>query len=214
MSTQPQPAEDPSAEGASPRELRRAQRLESRRREIVEVAEELFAAHGYDGTSLEKIAAGSGYSVGGIYNFFRSKDAVYAAVLDRHTTVLVERLTACVGAGGTGLDTLLSMASTAVRTLGEFPDRTRLTLGALRPDFSPDSRGHFRRILEAYAIAIRDGQGDGTVRDGDPRHLAQYVGGLVLAQTQVDPELTGDASGIPRDEFLALVRRALGTVQG
>jgi AcrR family transcriptional regulator len=195
--------------GSDRREQRRNHRLESRRREILGVAEELFAAHGYDGTSLEKIAAGSGYSVGGVYNFFRSKDAVYAAVLGRHTAALAERLAACTYAAETGMGSLLAMASTAVQTLRDFPDRARLTLGALTPDETTARRGTFRTILETYALAIAAGQRDGTVRTGDPRHLAQYVGGLVLAQMQVDPEISGDPDGIPLADFLDIVRSAL-----
>ncbi|SHN43080.1 transcriptional regulator, TetR family [Cryptosporangium aurantiacum] len=174
--------------------------MESRRREILGVAAELFAEHGYEGTSLEKIAAGSGYSVGGIYNFFPSKDAVYAAVLDRHAAALVERLAACADAPGSGMDKLLAMASTAVRTLHEFPDHARFTISSLAPERSPTGRGNFRMILEAYASAIDEGQRDGTVRAGEPRDLAQYVGGLVLAQTHVD---------IPLDTFLDVARKAL-----
>lgn len=199
----PDPPETPT-----PRERRRAQRLESRRREIVTVAESLFAAHGYDGTSLEKIAGGSGYSVGGIYNFFPSKDAVYEAVLDRHGSALAERLMAAADSAETGMGTLLAMATTAIHTLREFPGQARLTVRSLTPD-DPARKGTFRKILEAYAIAIREGQRDGTIRAGEARHLAQYVGGLVLAQTNVDPEISGNTDGIPLDDFLTVLKAAL-----
>ena len=58
-------------------------------------------------------------------------------------------------------------------------------------------------------VKIAEGQRDGTVRSGSPRHLAQYVGGLVLAQAQVDPEITGSSDGIPLEDFLDIVRGAL-----
>jgi AcrR family transcriptional regulator len=197
-------------EAASPRERRRAQRLESRRREIIAVAEELFATNGYEGTSLQQIADGSGYSVGGIYTFFPSKDAVYAAVTERQGRLLAERLMDCTTTEDTGMSTVLAMASTAIRTMAEFPDRTRLMVRYHPPShMSASDRGNFRAILEAYAMAIRAGQADGTVRAGDPRHLAQFVGGLVLAQAQVDPEISGDPNGISRADFLDIVRAAL-----
>jgi AcrR family transcriptional regulator len=199
---------DPGAD--SPRERRRAQRLETRRREILAVAEELFIAHGYDGTSLEKIANGSGYSVGGIYNFFPSKDAVYAAVLDKHNDAMTQQLIACINTQDSGMFMLLAMASTAIANLREFPHRTRLTVHSMTaPRDSPASRQNFRTVLETYAAAVAAGQRDGTVRAGDPRQLAQYVGGLVLAHAQVDPVITGRPDGVPLEDFLDILSRAL-----
>jgi len=205
--TAPEEQPDP----ASPRERRRAQRLESRRREIVEVAEELFVTHGFDGTSLAMIAEGTGYSVGGVYNFFPSKDAVYDAVIARRGVEMAERLMACTAGPGTGMDKLWAMAESAIRSLREFPRHARLTLRHMVPlHDAPGSRANFRAALDAYAHAIAEGQRDGTVRSGTPRHLAQYVGGLVLAHAQVDPEIVGDPGGVGLVEFEQIVRRALG----
>lgn len=203
----------PDGPDASPRERRRAQRQETRRREILAVAEELFIAHGYDGTSLEKIADGSGYSVGGIYNFFPSKDAVYAAVLDKHNDAMTQRLIACITTDDTGMGMVLAMASTAIGNLREFPHRTRLTVHSMtNPRDTPASRQNFRTVLETYAAAVAAGQRDGTVRAGDPRQLAQYVGGLVLAHAQVDPVITGRADGMPLEDFLDILGRALAPI--
>lgn len=201
----------PDDPDASPRERRRAQRQESRRREILAVAEELFIAHGYEGTSLEKIADGSGYSVGGIYNFFPSKDAVYASVLDKHNDAMTQRLIACINTQDSGMGMVLAMASTAIGNLREFPHRTRLTVHSMTSPRSttPAGRQNFRTVLETYAAAVAAGQRDGTVRAGDPRQLAQYVGGLVLAHAQVDPVITGRPDGMPLEDFLDILGRAL-----
>ena len=83
-------------------------------------------------------------------------------------------------------------------------------MGAARPGANVD-RTSFRAVLEAYAEAIAEGQRDGTVRAGNPRHLAQFVGGLVLAQAQVDPEITADPDGITLEDFLDIVRGALSS---
>jgi AcrR family transcriptional regulator len=203
---------DPAAPAAdSPRERRRAQRLESRRQEILGVAAELFSTHGYDGTSLERIADGSGYSVGGIYNFFANKQAVYEAVMERHERSLVERVREDSAGLPTGMDTLLEMAAAAIRTLREFPNRTRITvLTMARAAERPAGRNSLRTLLETYATAIQQGQRDGTVRAGDPRQLAQYVGGLVLAHMQIDPDIAGRPGPvIPLEDFLTILQGAL-----
>lgn len=217
MTTAQSGPEDASASTSAEtaRELRRAKRMEMRRAEILRVAEELFAAHGYDGTSLEKIASGAGYSVGGIYNFFPSKDAVYTAVLNSHSSALAKRLAACADAPGSGLDQVALMAETAIRHLHEYPDHAKFSANSLISRRTPSaSVNPTRDMLEAYSLAIRAGQADGTVRAGDPLSLARYVGGLVFAHMHVDPKIAGHSAGIDLEGFLAVVRGALGAEAG
>lgn len=52
------------------------------RERLLEVALDQFVRHGFHGTSMRQIAAAAGLAVGGIYNHFSSKEAVFAAVLD------------------------------------------------------------------------------------------------------------------------------------
>lgn len=51
---------------------------------IIQAAYELFLEHGYHGTSMRQIAQRAGLVVGGIYNHFQGKEAVYQAVLMAH----------------------------------------------------------------------------------------------------------------------------------
>jgi AcrR family transcriptional regulator len=213
------PADDAEAPSgtlgaATPREARRAQRLAARRREILSVAERLFAAHGYEGTSLEKIAAGVGYSVGAIYNFFPGKDAVYAAVLERNATALADRLRPLAAPPGSGLDTLLAMAATVIRQVRAYPDSALLTLGSLSPERGPAAKeASTSALLEVYSTAIREGQRDGTIRAGNAELLAYYVGGLVFAHIGVDAQNSQHGSqhpdGVSLEDFLEILRRAM-----
>ncbi len=207
---------DPAAldVAATARERRRLERLESGRREILDVAERLFVENGYEGTSLEQIAAGCGFSVGSIYNFFRNKDALYSAALERHATSLGNSFRASAEAADSGIDKVVAMARAAVHDLRGHPRQARLTLSSMGAGVDPGAnvdRTSFRAVLEAYAEAIGEGQRDGTVRAGNPRHLAQFVGGLVLAQAHVDHEIRGHADGISLEEFAEIVRGALSS---
>jgi TetR/AcrR family transcriptional regulator, transcriptional repressor for nem operon len=47
-------------------------------------AEELFAAHGYDGTSVDDLVRGLGIHRGSLYSAFGSKRALYLRVLRNH----------------------------------------------------------------------------------------------------------------------------------
>jgi AcrR family transcriptional regulator len=52
------------------------------RAHLVDVATRLFAAHGYDGTSIEAVLAESGVSRGSLYHHFPGKEALFLAVME------------------------------------------------------------------------------------------------------------------------------------
>jgi AcrR family transcriptional regulator len=59
---------------------------------ILDVAEELFATQGYDGTSLREIADQAGIQQPGLYNHFAGKQALYEAVLFRALDPMAEAM--------------------------------------------------------------------------------------------------------------------------
>jgi AcrR family transcriptional regulator len=58
------------------------ERGQATRAHLVEVATGLFAARGYDGTSIEAVLADAGVSRGSLYHHFPGKDALFWAVLE------------------------------------------------------------------------------------------------------------------------------------
>jgi len=51
---------------------------------ILDAAERLILSQGYHGTSMRQIAGEAGIAVGGIYNHFDGKEAIFQALLERH----------------------------------------------------------------------------------------------------------------------------------
>jgi AcrR family transcriptional regulator len=203
-----------SLEPADARELRRMQRLEIGRVQVLDAAEVLFAEFGYTATSLEAIATKSGFSVGGVYVFFESKDALYAAVSQRRGVLILERMQACLHTKLPGLAKLLNMVDAAVTTLQEHPAYGRLVLQGASVTLTTalDNRadgGQFADGVERYAAAIKQGQREGEIRKGDPRKLGIVVAGLVVVHAQIDTVIAGDPGGMTKDELLEIVRNAL-----
>ena len=60
----------------------RTRRGEETRALLLNAALEQFLRGGFHGTSMRQIADGAGVAVGGIYNHFANKEALFAAVLD------------------------------------------------------------------------------------------------------------------------------------
>jgi TetR/AcrR family transcriptional regulator, repressor of the mexAB-oprM multidrug resistance operon len=56
---------------------------EERAGDLLAAATELFLAKGYDGATMADISAAAGVARGNVYWYFKSKDDIFAAVMDR-----------------------------------------------------------------------------------------------------------------------------------
>jgi AcrR family transcriptional regulator len=62
------------------------------REHVVEVATEMFAARGYEGTSIDAVLKESGLSRGALYHHFKGKDALFEAVVEALEAEVGERI--------------------------------------------------------------------------------------------------------------------------
>jgi AcrR family transcriptional regulator len=69
---------------------RRVERGRATREQLVAAATELFAAHGYEHTSIDAVLEHTGVSRGSLYHHFPSKQALFEAVVDRVEAELQE----------------------------------------------------------------------------------------------------------------------------
>ena len=71
-----------------------------RRAQLVDVARRLFAEKGFDGTSIEEIAARAEVSKPVVYEHFGGKEGIYAVVVDREIQSLTGALSGALEVGG------------------------------------------------------------------------------------------------------------------
>ena len=71
--------------------MRVVKEAEERKNEILDVAERLFGAKGFDNTSTSDILNEIGIARGTLYYHFKSKEDILDAMIDRMTDRLVER---------------------------------------------------------------------------------------------------------------------------
>ncbi len=71
----------------------------ARREQLLDVGRRLFAEKGFEGTSVEEIAAKAGVSKPVVYEHFGGKEGLYAVVVDRETEYLLGRMTASLTSG-------------------------------------------------------------------------------------------------------------------
>src|SRR3954452_22997201 len=70
-----------------------------RREQLVQIGRALFAEKGFDGTSIEEIASRAKVSKPVVYEHFGGKEGLYAVVVDREMSDLLDRLTRVLSAG-------------------------------------------------------------------------------------------------------------------
>ncbi len=78
---------------------RRKQAVDSLKRDLIlEAAQRVFETEGLEGASLRAIAAEAGYTPAALYFHFASKEALYAALLDRSLAALKAQVDAAAAA--------------------------------------------------------------------------------------------------------------------
>jgi AcrR family transcriptional regulator len=96
------------------------------RQAIIEAAYRLFADQGFHGTSMREIATGAGLALGGIYNHFDGKEAIFeAALLAKHPYREVLHILQSAP-GETAADFVRNAARTVLSELGKRPDFLKL----------------------------------------------------------------------------------------
>ena len=70
-----------------------------RREQLIEIARALFAQRGFDGTSIEEIAARAEVSKPVVYEHFGGKEGLYAVVVDREVRSLLGMMQVSLTAG-------------------------------------------------------------------------------------------------------------------
>jgi AcrR family transcriptional regulator len=75
-----------------------AQRQNDRREEILAAAKRCFSRSGFHGTSMQQICAEAQMSPGGLYRYFRSKEAIIAGIAEQDRADVAEKFQAIVEA--------------------------------------------------------------------------------------------------------------------
>lgn len=163
-----------------------------RREQLLEIARELFAERGYEGTSVEEIAARAGVSKPVVYEHFGGKEGAYAVVVDRETKTLHTAIRDALSTPGAGSRELLERGAMALlRYIDERPDGFRiLSRDPLRdPSAVPapgQPTGSFASILSDIAVQVEDLLAAEFAKTGhDPQFVGLYAQALVglVAQT-------------------------------
>ena len=188
---------------------------------ILDEATELFARHGYEGASLNDIAAGVGIKRPSLLHHFASKDELYGEVFERLVSDWLEQVEQAMSGPGSGWERFSGVLSSGFDLFSRNPAYVRLMrrealeggerlgidlVGVVAPLFEAAvcwlegemAAGRFRRVdarqvlITAYATLL------GYVSD------APFLNGLI-----VDDALSSSALERRREHLLDLFWRLL-----
>jgi AcrR family transcriptional regulator len=103
-------------------------RGEHTRERILDAAEALFADRGFEGTALRDVAGRVGIRTPSLYNHFPSKEALYAAVLERVVAPVLSLLSAMVESPPAERPTSREVVERVMALLAVRPDLPRLVV--------------------------------------------------------------------------------------
>jgi AcrR family transcriptional regulator len=188
--------------------------------QILAEATVLFAAQGYDGTSLKAIAERVGIRKPSLLYHYPSKEELRMAVLRGVFARWNDVLPTILQAATTGTDRFEGLVTEVVSFFTDEPDRARLLLREMldRPELLRAQMSQF--VAPWIAIVtdyIRTGQREGTVRsDVDPEayvlHVIQMVvGGVATSSVLGAPDEKGKPGDVERQvrETIRIARAAL-----
>lgn len=149
--------------------------------EILEQATRLFAARGYDGTTLQDIAESVGITRPALYNYISSKDDLLGALVadvSQRTAKALQEISEQPLDPGTKIR---AMAEVVLRQRLASPDRFRVLdreEASLPEDLARSHRKAKREVLERFRAVIADGIALGKFRPCDDRLAALSIIGM------------------------------------
>ncbi|MBB6345084.1 TetR family transcriptional regulator [Nonomuraea muscovyensis] len=147
-----------------------------RREQLIQISRTLFAEKGFDGTSIEEIAATAQVSKPVVYEHFGGKEGVYAVVVDREMQKLLAMITEALAAAHS-LVKLERAALALLRYIEESSEGFRILV---RDSHAASGTGTFASLISEIASQVEDVLADEFAARGyDPKLAPMYAQMLV-----------------------------------
>jgi AcrR family transcriptional regulator len=160
-------------------------------------ATRLVNEYGYQGASVDRIAAELRLTKGSFYHHHETKEELIAACFERTFAVMRAAQSAALATQGSGLDRL-AMACRSLLDHQMSPQGPLLRVTAwtgLPAALRDDTRRTMGRLGERFAALVVDGMADGSLRIVDPSIAAQVVNGLINATAELERWVPGAHAG-------------------
>lgn len=182
---------------------------------ILNAARDLFAEKGFDQTPVSDIAKKAGVAGGTIIYHFKSKENLLFILIRQILYTLYRQTQEEISTATNGLGAVEGYIRAFFSCLGTRSSDFMVLLKTnpfevinLQEHPNADVRLIFDRYFELLADAIRRGQADGSIRDGDATALAKSIFATLFGSAQLQV-FFGDSSANLMDTALHFVRVGL-----
>lgn len=152
---------------------RRTRIQEEKEELILEAALEVFSQRGFHGSTIDQIAEVAGMSKPNLLYYFRTKEAMHRALIDRVLENWLEPLQA-FDAEGDPEQEIRSYIRRKLEMARDFPRESRLFANEIlqgAPHIMAVLEGPLKELVDEKAEVIRAWIASGKVRDCDPHHM-------------------------------------------
>ena len=184
---------------------------------VLESAEHVFGAKGFEEATMREVAHEAGISLKTLYATFSGKRELYREIQSLRGRAFLERVSVAMQAGGDASERLSRAARAYVDFLLDHPDWLRIHLHeriswGLGPA-TGEGTELWRDGVESLAAIVRDGVAEGVFHPGDPETLAMM--GIAIMQVQLSRAVELGERDAERlaDEVLLHLRRLLCRTQ-
>ncbi|WP_431192854.1 TetR family transcriptional regulator C-terminal domain-containing protein [Tianweitania aestuarii] len=149
-------------------------RIQAEKRELIlEAALDIFSRHGFRGATIDRIADAAGMSKPNLLYYFRRKDDIYSALMQRLLDTWLQPLRALDDVG----DPLTELRGYIRRKLEmsrDYPRESRLFANEIlegAPRIMPMIAGELKTLVDEKVAVIRGWMKAGRIARTDPHHL-------------------------------------------
>lgn len=155
------------------RTQRRTRIQEEKEEQILEAALEVFSANGFRGSTIDQIADVAGMSKPNLLYYFRTKEAMHRALIDRVLDTWLDPLRA-FNAEGNPVAEIRSYIRRKLEMARDFPRESRLFANEVlqgAPRIVDELKGPLKQLVDEKAEVIRSWAKAGKIARCDPYHL-------------------------------------------
>jgi len=180
---------------------------ESTRQRLLNAAANLFVAKGYASTSVREIVAAAGVSKPALYYYFKSKDGIYLALMERLWNRLLAVLDAACQRSGPAPKRILALMTDLTAIPNEERQVVRLIHAVYfgQPQGTPevDYDSFFFKLHQALTAIVSDGVTNGELAGLCPQDMAWVL--LAVFDLIVDMELCPTSQPLGRQDLARLI---------
>lgn len=170
-----------------------------RREQLIQISRTLFAEKGFDGTSVEEIAATANVSKPVVYEHFGGKEGVYAVVVDREMQKLLGMVTEALSAS----HALIKLERAALALLAYVEENSEGFRILVRDSHAASGTGTFASLINDIASQVEDVMvNQFAERDYDPK-LAPMYAQMLVGMVALTGQWWLDVRRPPREEVAA-----------